>query len=87
MGSARQKYHLNYDMRKLWCPEFMVGPSVPPVYPHTEPILAIARDWHGYRPIKEAYFMFTLGIGSLLGLAAVSAYDLTGYRARRPWVR
>jgi hypothetical protein len=86
MGSPRQKYHLNYDMRKMWCPEFMKGPSVPPVYPYLEPELAIGRDWHSYRPIKEAWLMFGLGVGSLFGLAAVSTYDLTGYRARRPWV-
>jgi hypothetical protein len=86
MGSPRAKYYLNYDMRKLWCPEFMRGPSVPPVYPNLEPELAIARDWHSYRPMKEAWLMFGLGIGGLFGLAAVSAYDVTGYRARRPWV-
>ena len=87
MGTPRAKYYLNYDMRKLWCPEFMRGPSVPPVYPNLEPEMAIARDWHAYRPIKEAWLMFGLGIGGLFGLAAVSAYDVTGYRARRPWVR
>ena len=87
MNSPRAKYHLNYDMRKLWCPEFTRGPSVPPVYPNLEPEMAIARDWHSYRPLKEAYLMFGLGIGGLFGLAAVSAYDVTGYRARRPWVR
>ena len=87
MGSPRQKYHLNYDMRKLWCPEFMKGPSQVPLYPHTEPELAIARDWHGYRPLKEALLMFGVGIGGLFGLAAASAYDWTGYRARQPFVR
>eukprot|EP01043_Picozoa_sp_COSAG02_P024445 COSAG02_NODE_1335_length_13197_cov_5.830279_6_plen_128_part_00 len=87
MASPRAKYYLNYDMRKMWCPEFMKGPSVPPVYPNLEPEMAIARDWHSYRPIKEAWLMFGLGIGGLFGLAAVSAYDVTGYRARRPWVR
>ena len=87
MNSPRAKYHLNYDMRKLWCPEFTRGPSVPTVYPNLEAEMAIARDWHSYRPLKEAYLMFGLGIGGLFGLAAVSAYDVTGYRARRPWVR
>eukprot|EP01045_Picozoa_sp_COSAG04_P030664 COSAG04_NODE_5405_length_1629_cov_12.329412_2_plen_153_part_00 len=87
MGTPRQKYFLNYDMRKLWCPEFMKGPSQVPLYPHTEPELAIARDWHGYRPLKEALLMFGVGIGGLFGLAAASAYDWTGYRARQPFVR
>ena len=87
MGTPRQKYFLNYDMRKLWCPEFMKGPSQVPLYPHTEPELAIARDWHGYRPLKEALLMFGVGIGGLFGLAAASTYDWTGYRARQPFVR
>jgi hypothetical protein len=46
----------------------------------------IGKDWHGYTGIGEASKMFVGGIAVLLGLAAVSAYDVTGYRERQPWV-
>ena len=48
MGTARQKYFYNYDLRKLWCPDKMKL-QLPLAYPHCEPELAIARDWHAYR--------------------------------------
>jgi hypothetical protein len=89
MGTERSKYFLNYDMRKLWMPELALPQNIPfrpPAYPHKEPVMNIGRDWHGYASIGEATTMFLAGIGGLLALAAVSSYDLTGFRARQPWV-
>ena len=90
MGTERAKYFLNYDMRMMDMPELCkpsATPFHPPVYPNLEPEMNIGRDWHGYRPIQEAAIMFCAGVGGLFALAAVSSYDLTGYRGRRPWVQ
>ena len=64
--------------------------QLPLAYPHCEPELAIARDWHAYRPLSEAVLAFGLGIGGLFAMGGISylymAPDEHGISTRVPWI-